>query len=160
MMYERNSVPSSTHCLPLTSSQNFSNFDCHSIALNDKETHLLLVGAHGLVMVNLEKRASLSENNPRDETNFLVPNLSDIQFLQLFDSCNVNRPIVQWNHSEPIQCAVAIDRLVRLYKVGHGGLQETDAIIDSRHQVKRRKKRSKCVGRESNPGRLLGRQPC
>ena len=130
-MYERNSLPSPTHCLPLTSSQNFSNFDCHSLALNAKESHLLLVGGHGLVLINLENIAPPLENSMRDEAN-----LSDVQFVQLFDSCNVNRPVVQWNHSEPNQCAVAIDRLVRLYKIGHDGLQETEAIIDSQHQVR------------------------
>jgi hypothetical protein len=156
-MYERNNGTSSSHSLTFTSGENLSNFDCHSIALNDQETHLLLVGNHELAFINFETLNIPTENTIVDN-NMIPPSLSDIKCTPLFDTCNSNRAIVQWNHIDTHQYAVAIDRLVRLYAIDHGRIHETNSFIDSQHQVRKQKK--KCVGRESNPGRLLGRQPC
>ncbi len=156
MIYERNNATSSNHCLTLDTGQSLLNFDCHSIALNNQETRLLLVGNHELAFINFETISSQIDN---DDSNVLIPSLSDIKLVQLFDTCNINRPIVEWNHSDTNKYAVAIDRLVRLYTVEHARIHETNAIIDSQHQVNKKLK-TKCVSRESNPGRLLGRQPC
>ena len=123
MVYERNTGPSSTHCLAFDTDKSLVNFDCHSIALNNQGTRLLLVGNHELAFINFEKITSQIDNTNNDDTNSLLPCLSDIKLLPLFDQCNINRPIVEWNHSDPNQYAVAIDRFVRLYTVDHGRIQ-------------------------------------
>lgn len=134
-MYERNISASSNHSLTFNTGKSLLNFDCHSIALNNQETRLLLVGNHELALVNFETINSQIENTINDDPNVFMPSLSDIKILQLFDPCNINRPIVEWNHSDPNQYAVAIDRLVRVYNVDHSRITDTHTFIDSQHQV-------------------------
>ncbi len=138
MIYERNNSISSNHSLTFDTGKSLLNFDCHSIALNNQETRLLLVGNHELAFINFETITSQIDNTINDDSNILMPSLSDIKLLPLFDTCNINRPIVEWNHSDPNQYAVAIDRLVRLYTVDHTRINETNAIIDSQHQVSKK----------------------
>ncbi len=158
MLYERNNSLSSNLSFTFDFGRKFSNFDCHSIALNENENYLLLIGNHQIQFINFETFTTSIANTVDDNNSIIIPCSSDIETVPLFDICNVNRPIVQWNNQDPNQYALAIDRLVRFYNVDHGHIQETNAIIDTQHQVE--KKKAKCVGRESNPGRLLGRQPC
>lgn len=162
MLYERNNATSSNHSLTFNTGKSILGFDCHSIALNNQESRLLLVGNHELVFINFETITSQIDSTVNDDSNTLIPSLSDIKLLPLFDTFNTNRPIVEWHHSDPNQYAVAIDRLVRIYNVDHGRINETNSIIDSQHQVNNKKnlKKMKCVSRESNPGRLLGGQSC
>lgn len=159
MLNERNNNTASNPFLTIDTGKNLLNFDCHSIALNQPETRLLLVGNHDLAYVNFETIASQIDSTINDDSNAFAPSLSDIKLLPLFDKCNVNRPIVEWNHLDPNQYAVAIDRLVRMYTVDHGRIAETNAMIDSQHQVSERKKNI-CTSQDSNPNRLLGAQLC
>ncbi|CAF0842900.1 unnamed protein product [Rotaria sp. Silwood1] len=133
-MYNRNNDTSSNHCRIFDTGKSLLNFDCHAIALNDQETRLLLVGNHELAFINFETIISQIDNGIGGDTNVFIPSLADIKCVPLFDMCNVNRPIVEWNHLDPNQYAVAIDRLVRLYTVDHTHINETNAIIDSQHQ--------------------------
>jgi len=139
MIYERKNGISSNHSLTFDSGKNLLNFDCHSIALNNQETRLLLVGNHELGFINFETIASNIDNTINDDSNVFMPSLSDIKTIPLFDTCNTNRPIVEWNHSDANQYAVAIDRLVRVYTVDHSRINETNIIIDSQHQVSEKK---------------------
>ena len=162
MLYERSNAFSPNSLLKLDTNIALLNFDSHSLALNDEETHLLLVGSHEIAVVNIDSISSHTEPSINNGSNIPVSSLSDIKTAQLFDTYNTNRPIVEWNYSDSRQYAVAIDRLVRFYTVDHSRISETSTVIESQHQVKRNTKikKTKCVGRESNPGRLLGRQPC
>ena len=142
MSYERNNNTVSNYLQTIDTGKNLLNFDCHSLALNQPETRLLLVGNHDLAYINFETIASQIDNTTNDDSNTFAPSLSDIKLVPLFDKCNVNRPIVEWNHSDPNQYAVAIDRLVRIYAIDHGRIAETNAIIDSQHQVSEREKKN------------------
>jgi hypothetical protein len=137
MMYERNIGPSLNHTIAIRNVERLVNFDCHSMALNESEAQLLLVGQHELAFVNFENIMKSVENSINDGINVSVPSPSHIRVEPLFDTCNINRPVVQWNHSDTNQCAVAIDRLVRFYTVGVTRIQNTDTIIDSQHQVRK-----------------------
>jgi hypothetical protein len=139
MIYGRNNGTSSNHSLTFDSGKNLLNFDCHSIAFNNQETRLLLVGNHELAFINFETITSHIDNAINDDSNILMPSLFDIKTVPLFDTCNINRPIVEWNPSDANQYAVAIDRLVRLYNVDHSRINETNVIIDSQHQVSEKK---------------------
>ena len=108
---------SSDHLLTFDTTKSLLNFDCHSLVLNNQETRLLLVGNYELAYINFETIASEIDNAINDESNTLVPPLLDIKRFPLFDTCNINRPIVEWNPSDPNQYALAIDRLVRFYNV-------------------------------------------
>lgn len=141
MLYERNINTPSNHFLTFDTGKNLSNFDCHSIALNQPEKHLLLVGNHDLAYINFETIASQIDSTINDDASSFALSLSDLKILPLFDKCNVNRPVVEWNHFDSNQYAVAIDRLVRMYAVDHGRIVETNAIIDSQHQVSKRKRK-------------------
>ncbi len=157
MLYERNNGTSSNSSLIFDTGKTLLNFDCHSIALNDPETHLLLVSNHELAFINFESITSQIDNTIGDDSNVFMPSLSDIKSVPLFDTCNINRPIVEWNHSDTNQYAVAIDRLVRLYTVDHSRINETNAIIDSQHQVSNNnKKRSALAGSRTRVGCLEG----
>ena len=160
MIYERNSSASTNHCHVFNTGGALLGFDCHSIALNDQESRLLLVGSHGLAFINLESIYSQGDNSIAEDPTVSMSSLPDVKNVPLFDTCNINRPVVEWNHYDANQYAVAIDRLVRLYTVDQSRITETNTYIDSQHQVSGVKKKFKCDGRESNPGRLLGRQPC
>lgn len=139
MIYERNNGTSSNHSLTFDTGKSLLNFDCHSIALNNHETRLLLVGNHELAFINFEPITSYIDNAINGDSNVLMPYLSDIKTIPLFDTCNTNRPIVEWNPSDANQYAVAIDRLVRLYTVDHSRINETNVVIDSQHQVSEKK---------------------
>ena len=143
MSYDR------THGLPSNVSFTFdfgrqlhSNLDCHSIALNAEEDSLLLVGNHELKLIHFDTLVS-SMVNPidSDEPSLIIPCAANIHSVPLFDLCNINRPIVQWNHHSPSQYAVAVDRLVRIYSIGQGQINELDTVIDTQHQVRTKKKR-------------------
>ena len=143
-MYDR------THGLPSNVSFTFdfgrhlhSHFDCRSIALNDQENCLLLVGNHELKFIHFDTLIS-SMVNPigGDEPSLIIPCASDLQSVPLFDLYNINRPVVQWNHHDANQYAVAVDRLVRFYTVDQSQLQETTTTIDTQHQVRKSKKRT------------------
>lgn len=138
MMYNRNSGTSSNHCRIFNTGKKLSNFDCHSIVLNEPETRLLLVGNHDIALINFESIYSNYDHAAHNDSNILLPTLNDIEKVTLFDSCNINRPIAEWNHSDPNQFAVAIDRVVRLYGFDHGKILETNTIIDSQHQVSKK----------------------
>jgi hypothetical protein len=140
MLYEGNNGTSSNHFLTFDNGKSLLNFDCHSIALNAQETRVLLVGSHELALVNFETITSQIDNTTGDDSNVLMPSLSDIKLPPLFDTCNINRPIVEWNQSDSNQYAVAIDRLVRLYTIDHARINEASAIIDSQHQVSEKTK--------------------
>ncbi|CAF3364479.1 unnamed protein product [Rotaria socialis] len=133
-MYDRNSVTSSNNCRIFDTGKNLLNFDCHSIVLNDPETHLLLVGNHELAFINFETLISQLDDLAGINTNGSLPSLFDVKLVSLFDSYNVNRPIVEWNCCEPNQYAVAIDRLVRFYTVDQANINESIAVIDSQHK--------------------------
>jgi hypothetical protein len=143
MMFERNNGTSSNHSLIFDIGKTLSNTDCHSIALNDQETRLLLVGNHELAFINFETIASQIDSTIGDDGNILMPSLSDIKFSSLFDTCNINRPVVEWNHADANQFAVAIDRVVRLYTADHARINETNVVIDSQHQVSKKTKSKK-----------------
>ncbi|CAF0841071.1 unnamed protein product [Adineta ricciae] len=134
MLYERNSTIATNQCHTFDTGKTLLNFDCHSLALNDQETRLLLVSSHSLAFINLETISLPYDHSAHNDTNVFTTSLSDITFSSLFDECNINRPIVEWNHSEPNQYAVAIDRLVRIYAVDHARIDETNTFIDSHHQ--------------------------
>ncbi len=157
MLYEQNNGLSSNLSFTFDFGKIFSNFDCHSIALHENENYLLLIGNHEIRFINFETFIPSIANTISDNNSIIIPCSSDIETVPLFDICNVNRPIVQWNHQYADQYALAVDRLVRFYNVDHGRIQEANSIVDTQHQVE---KKTKCVSRESNPGRLLGRQPC
>ncbi|CAF2180370.1 unnamed protein product [Rotaria magnacalcarata] len=133
-MYDRNSVTSSNNCRIFDTGKSLLNFDFHSIVLNDQETHLLLVGNHELAFINFEALTSQLDDLANVNTNASLPSLFDVKLVSLFDSYNVNRPIVEWNRCEPNQYAVAIDRLVRFYTVDQTNINESIAVIDSQHK--------------------------
>jgi hypothetical protein len=176
MVYERNYGLTSTLPLTFDFRHALNNFDCHSMALNEQENYLLLVGNHQLKFIHFDMLLSSMSNKIMDDPSMIIVDQSHVQSVPLVDLSNIHRPIVQWNHHDMSQYALAVDRLVRVYAVEHGQIRETSTIIDTQHQVRqqqqeekkmiRKKKREKgrkrepCVGRESNPGRLLGRQPC
>ena len=54
MIYERNNGTSLNPSLIFDTGKSLLNFDCHSIALNQQETRLLLVGNHELALINFE----------------------------------------------------------------------------------------------------------
>ncbi|CAF0790898.1 unnamed protein product [Adineta steineri] len=134
MIYERNSSATTNHSLTFDTGKNLLNFDCHSIAFNDQETRLLLVGNHDLAFINFETTTSQIDHIIGEDGNTFIPSLSDIKLVSLFDTCNINRPIVEWNHCDTNQYAVAIDRIVRVYTVDHSRINETNMVIDSHHQ--------------------------
>ncbi|CAF1005885.1 unnamed protein product [Adineta steineri] len=134
MIYERNSSATTNHPLTFDTGKNLLNFDCHSIAFNDQETRLLLVGNHDLAFINFETTTSQIDHIIGEDGNTFIPSLSDIKLVSLFDTCNINRPIVEWNHCDTNQYAVAIDRIVRVYTVDHSRINETNMVIDSHHQ--------------------------
>lgn len=113
----------------------FVNIDWHTIALNSKETHIFLVSHHELALIPVEKLRVTPGSTPREEANLVTTSISDIKLLPLFDTSNVNKPIVQWNPFDEHQYAVAIDRLVRFYNVDNGKPYDTSVYIDSQHQV-------------------------
>ena len=157
ILYDRNNeLPSLSFTLDF--GKRLSNFDCPSIALSENENYLLLVGNHGLRLINFEMFITSIVNTIGDDNSISIPCSSVIESVPLFDVCNINRPIVQWNYQHTNQYALAIDRLVRFYIVDRGRIRESNSIVETHHQVG--KKEKTCVGRESNPGRLLGRQPC
>ena len=139
ILYERNNGLSSNLSFTFDFGKNFSYFDCHSIALNSNENYLLLVNNHELGFINFETFAASISNTIGDENSIIIPCSTNIQSVPLFDVCNVNRPIVQWNYQDPNHYALAIDRLVRFYNVDHGRIQETNSIIDTQHQVGQKK---------------------
>ena len=157
MLHERNNGSPSNLSFTFDFPKASSNFDCHSIALNENENYLLLVGNHELQFINFETFITSMGNTLGEDNSIIVPCSSEIETIPLFDVCNVHRPIVQWNPLNSSQYALAIDRMVRFYSVDQSQVQEINPVIDTQHQVE---KKTKCVGRESNPGRLLGRQPC
>ena len=140
-----------------------SAIDYNSLVLNDEETHLLLVGNHELSFINLENMATSLENTIVDGISVVLPRISEIYHQQLFDACNVNRPVVQWNPLASNQYVVGINRVARIYAVDHGRVQETNAIIDSQHQVsfssknkKKKKKNGALAGSRTRVGCLEG----
>ncbi len=138
MMYEQNNGTSSNHSLMFDTRKSLLNADYHSIALNNQEARLLLIGNHEIAFINFETIASQTDNTNGDNGNVVMASLSDIKPAPLFDTCNTNRPVVEWSHSDPNQYAVAIDRVVRLYAVDHARITETNALIDSQHQVSKK----------------------
>ena len=173
-MYQQNNGISSNHCRVFDISDNVATYDWHSMALHPKGTHLLLIGSHELAWINLDTVHTSADHQASHGTG-ARPKISDFEVLPLFDTCNTNRPVVQWNPLRTDQYAVAIDRLVHLYTRECRPIEKhseimvhehrTSAIIDSQHQVRKSRapregQKEVCVGRESNPGRLLGRQPC
>ena len=135
MIFDRTGGVSTAQPLIKPDTEQFLTFDWHSIALNHQETNLLFVGQHELAFINVENLIPPVENSIREETNLISSLISGITLVPLFDTCNVNRPVVQWNPIDSNQYAVAIDRLVRFYTVDHACIQETHTIIDSQHQV-------------------------
>ncbi|CAF3117147.1 unnamed protein product [Rotaria sp. Silwood2] len=134
ILYERNNGLSSNLSFTFDFGKNLSNLDCHSIALNDNENYLLLVGNHELQFINFETFITSIVNTIGDDNSIIIPSSTDIESVPLFDICNINRPIVQWNHQGINQYALAIDRLVRFYNVDHGRIHEINTIIDTHHQ--------------------------
>ena len=134
MLYERSNGASSNHSLTFDTGKNLLDFDCHSLAINNQETRLLLVGHHELAFINFETVTSQIDNTINDDSNALVLSLPNTKPMELFDPCNINRPIVEWNHADANKYAVAIDRHVRTYIVDHTRIME-NATIDSQHQV-------------------------
>ena len=139
MLYERNNGLSSNLSFTFDFGKKLSNLDCHSIAFNENETYLLFVSNHELQFINFENFTASISNAIGDDNSILIPFSSIIGSVPLFDVCNVNRPIVQWNHLDTNQYALAIDRLVRFYNVDHGRIHETSSIIDTHHQVGKKK---------------------
>ncbi|CAF4554947.1 unnamed protein product, partial [Rotaria magnacalcarata] len=80
--------------------------------LNGNEKYLLLVGNHELKLINFERFFTSIVNTIGDDNSGTTPSSSDIESVPLFDICNINRPIVQWNHQNSNQYALAVDRLV------------------------------------------------
>jgi hypothetical protein len=154
ILYGRNNGLSSNLSFTFDFGKNFSNFDCHSIALNENENYLLLVSNHELGFINFETFIPSITNTIGDENSIIIPCSSDIESVPLFDICNVNRPIVQWNYQDTNQYALAVDRLVRFYNVDQGRIQETNSIIDTQHQVG--KKGSALAGSRTRVGCLEG----
>ncbi|CAM2705150.1 unnamed protein product [Rotaria socialis] len=134
ILYEQNNGLSSNLSFTFDFGKNLSNLDCHSIALNGDEKYLLLVGNHELKLINFERFFASTVNTTSDDNSSTTPSSSYIESVPLFDICNINRPIVQWNRQNPNQYALAVDRLVRFYNVDHGRIQETSTIIDTHHQ--------------------------
>lgn len=137
-----------------------SSTDCYSLALNDNETNLLLIGNQQINFINLETFQTSIINAIQDDNSILASCSAEIETIRLLDVCKVNQPVVQWNCQDMNQCAIAVDRLVRFYQIDQSRIQEESSIIETQHQVAEKEKKTECVGRESNPGRLLGRQPC
>ena len=127
---------SSNRFLAFGTSKGLSNDDWHSIAVNDQQTSLLLIGSHALGLINLENIYSHTDKTI-DSGTVLIPLSYDInKLMQLFGGeCNTSRPIAVWNHSNPSQYAVAINRLVRFYTIEQSRVIKTNGIIDSQHQV-------------------------
>jgi hypothetical protein len=160
MLDERNNGLSTNLSFTLDFDEKLFNFDCHSIAFNEQENYLLLVGNYELKLINFETFITSISNTIPEDNSIITSCASDVQSVPLLDICNVNRPVAQWNHHVTNQYALAVDRLVRFYTVDQGRVHETNSIIDTQHQVEKKAQKKECVGRESNPGRLLGRQPC
>ncbi len=154
ILYERNNSLSSNLSLTFNFDKNLSNFDCHSMKLNEDENFLLLVGNHELQFINFETFITSIVNTMGDDNSIPIPCSSAIQSVPLFDTCNVNRPIVQWNYQNKNQYALAIDRLVRFYNIDQGRIQDTYSIIDTQHQVKKRS--SALAGSRTRVGCLEG----
>ncbi len=133
--YERNNGPSSNISFTFDFPKPSSNFDCHSIALSEDENYLLLVGNHELQFINFEKFITSTGSTIGEDNSIIIPCSSDIETIPVFDACNVNRPIVQWNQQDTNQYALAVDRLVRFYQVYDGRVQEINSMIDTQHQV-------------------------
>lgn len=143
MTHDKNSSIPLNNCRIFDTAKSLLNFECHSIALNGPETHLLLVGNHELACVNFEAISSQIDNAIGIEKDSRQPSLFDIKTVPLFDSYNINRPIVEWNNYDTKQYAVAIDRLVRFYNIDHTHVNDTVTVIDSQHKVRREKSRAK-----------------
>ena len=156
MLYERNNGLPSNLSFTFDFGKDLSNLDCHSIAFNDNENYLLLVNNHELQFINFETFPTSISNAVGDDNSILIPCSSIIESVPLFDICNVNRPIVQWNHHDTNQYALAIDRLVRFYDVDNGRIHETTSIIDTHHQVGKKKSRSALAGSRTRVGCLEG----
>ncbi len=138
MLYERNNRPSSNLSVTFDFQKSSSNFDCHSIALNENENYLLLVGNHELQFINFETFIPSMGNTIGEDNSIIIPCPSAIETIRLFDVCNIHRPIVQWNQLDSNQYALAVDRLVRFYHVDQGRVQEINSIIDTQHQVEKK----------------------
>ncbi|CAF4333563.1 unnamed protein product, partial [Adineta steineri] len=134
MLYEQNNGLSSDVSVTFDFGKNLSNFDCHSIEFNENQNYVLLIGNHELQFINFESSFQSNINTIADDNSILIPCSSEIVSLPLFDICNVNRPIVQWNYQDSNQYALAVDRLVRFYNIDHGRIHETSSIIDTQHQ--------------------------
>ncbi|CAF1084177.1 unnamed protein product [Adineta steineri] len=134
MLCEQNNGLSSDVSVTFDFGKNLSNFDCHSIEFNENQNYVLLIGNHELQFINFESSFQSNINTIADDNSILIPCSSEIVSLPLFDICNVNRPIVQWNYQDSNQYALAVDRLVRFYNIDHGRIHETSSIIDTQHQ--------------------------
>ncbi|CAF0912797.1 unnamed protein product [Rotaria sp. Silwood1] len=134
ILYEQNNGLSSNLSFTFDFGKSLTNLDCHSIALNDNEKYLLLIGNHELQFINFETFITSIVNTIGDDNSIIISSSSDIESVPLFDICNINRPIVQWNHQDTNQYALAVDRLVRFYNVDHGRIQGINTIIDTHHQ--------------------------
>lgn len=135
ILYEQNNGLSSNVSFTFDFGKNFSNSDYHSIELNETENYLLFIGNHQIQFINLETFISINNNIMNDDNSIRIPCSSHIETIPLFDTCNVNRPIVQWNNQDSNQYALAIDRMVRFYNIDQGHIQETNSVIDTQHQV-------------------------
>ena len=134
MLYERDYRSSSNLSFTFDFGKKYSNFDCHSFALSENENYLLLLGNHQLQLINFETFTTSLANLIHQDHSIIIPCSSDIHTIPLFDICNIHRPLVQWNQQEPKEYALAIDRLVRFYRIDHGRIEEINSL-DSQHQV-------------------------
>ena len=145
-MYQQNNGISSNHCRVFDASDNVGTDDWHSMVLHPKGTHLLLVGNRELAWINLDTVRASGDHQTGNGMG-VRPKIADFEVLPLFDTCNTNRPVVQWNPLRTDQYAVAIDRLVHLYTRDCKPIEKhseitvpehrTTAIIDSQHQVRK-----------------------
>ena len=139
ILYERNHGMTSNISFVFDFGNELCNIDARSIVLNEKETHLIIVGNHELKLIHFERPIHAMANTIGDDQSMVIPYCSQIQSVPLFDLCNVNRPIVQWNQHDGNQYALAIDRLLRFYTIDYGRVHEMTSIIDTQHQVRKKK---------------------
>lgn len=112
------------------------DIDAQAFALNEDETRLILVGNHQLELIHFDPSLASSVNGINDDQSIRIPYQTNLQTIPLFDFCNVNRPIVQWNHHDGRQFALAIDRFVRFYSIDDKRVNETATTIDTQHKVR------------------------
>ncbi|CAF0854136.1 unnamed protein product [Didymodactylos carnosus] len=108
------SRPIQTECM--------KNADIFSFTMDESQTKFIFVGNHCFILMNFELSDCLSTSN--------------IHRSPLFDPCNVNKPVIEWNRKKDhtTEFCVAIDRTVSCYTLDQSRITSTSTILYTDHQ--------------------------